>query len=412
MKRGTSRWALALAAALLAAEAAVLLLRPRTGIIEPARVSAGSYFTAAEIARGRDYTRPALALAAGQLLLQGGVLVLLVVRPPGRLRRAASARRPLALGAVAGGAMAVALTVVALPLGAITHGRAVDAGLSTQTWGAWALDVAKSTGIEALLAAGGAALALTLMRRLPRGWWLPGAAAVILVGALFLFAGPVLLDPVFNRFTPLKAGRTRDDVLALARAAGVRVDRVLEVDASRRTTAANAYVTGLGATKRVVLFDTLLERFSREEVGLVVAHELGHVHYRDVPRGLLFLALVAPLGTLAVQRLSWRLSSERGTAAALPALVLALALVATPIGWLSNALSRRIEARADSFSLVLTGAATPFVSSERRLALQGRADPDPPPWLTWLFGTHPPTVERIGAAVAYERGVRAGTRQR
>src|SRR4051794_41742022 len=118
------------------------------------------------------------------------------------------------------------------------------------------------------------------------------------------YAGPVVLDPIFNRFTALPPGQTRSDVLELAEAAGVDVGEVYEVDASRRTTAANAYVNGLGHTKRVVLYDTLLERFTRDEVRLVVAHELGHVRYRDVTHGLLWLALVTPLGLFAVKRLA------------------------------------------------------------------------------------------------------------
>ena len=102
---------------------------------------------------------------------------------------------------------------------------------------------------------------------------------------MFTFLGPVILDPIFNTFTPLPEGSTRDDVLALARRAGVDVGEVYEVDASRRTTAANAYVNGIGRTKRVVLYDTLLTEFTPAETRLVIAHELGHVHFRDVPQG-------------------------------------------------------------------------------------------------------------------------------
>jgi STE24 endopeptidase len=119
----------------------------------------------------------------------------------------------------------------------------------------------------------------------------------------------VLLDPVFNDYTPLPEGETRSDVLHLARAAGVGVKGIYSVDASRRTTAANAYVTGLGPTKRVVLFDTLLDRYGRDEVRVVVAHELAHVRHRDVPRGVAYAAIVAPGLALATQRLSWALSS-------------------------------------------------------------------------------------------------------
>jgi Zn-dependent protease with chaperone function len=226
---------------------------------------------------------------------------------------------------------------------------------------------------------------------------------LVVVAAGFAYAGPVLLDPVFNKFTPVPDGQTRSDVLELAERAGVDVGEVYTVDASRRTTAANAYVTGLGSTKRVVLYDTLLDHFSRDETRLVVAHELGHVHYHDVPRGLLYLALVAPVGLLAAARLTERLAGgERPGPAALPALALSLAVVSFPVGVISNQLSRRVEARADTFSLELTDAPEPFISFERRIAIRNIADPDPPRWIHLLLGTHPTTVERIGIAKAYE----------
>jgi STE24 endopeptidase len=178
---------------------------------------------------------------------------------------------------------------------------------------------------------------------------------------------------------------------------------VYSVDASRRTTAANAYVTGLGPTKRVVLFDTLLDRYSRDEIRLVVAHELAHVRHRDVPRNVAYAAIIAPALALAVQRLSWALSPERETPATLPALALAAALVGGPIGVIGNRLSRAVERRADQFALELAGAPEAFVSFERAIALQNLADLEPPWWVSRLLSTHPPTAERIGAAVAFSR---------
>jgi STE24 endopeptidase len=189
-------------------------------------------------------------------------------------------------------------------------------------------------------------------------------------------------------------------VLDLAARAGVDVGEVYRVDASRRTTAANAYVTGLGATKRVVVYDTLMEAFTREELRLVVAHELAHVAHRDVPRGLAFLALTAPPAALAVAALTDRLD-RAGGAGALPALALATAAVAAPLGVIGNGLSRRIEERADAFALSLTGDPEPFVSFERRITLKNLGDPDPPRLMTALFGTHPSTMQRIGIAKAF-----------
>src|SRR5205823_376642 len=153
--------------------------------------------------------------------------------------------------------------------------------------------------IEGALAAAGGAAVVALTRRYPRHWWLPAAAGSVMFGGVLAALAPVVLDPLFNDFTPLPEGETRADVLDLARAAGVKVGEVYSVDASRRTSAANAYVAGLGPTKRVVLFDTLLDRYSRDEVRVVVAHELAHVLGRDVPRSMLYAALVAPAAALA-----------------------------------------------------------------------------------------------------------------
>ncbi len=156
-----------------------------------------------------------------------------------------------------------------------------------------------------------------------------------------------------------------------------------------------------------MLYDNLLESFTRDEIRLVVAHELGHVHYDDVPKGLLWVAIVAPFGMLAVARLGERFGGDTADPpAALPAIALALALVVPVITTISNQLSRRVEARADTYSLELTGAPEPFIGFERRIALRNVADPDPPAWRTALLGTHPPTIERIGIAVAYQRGER------
>jgi STE24 endopeptidase len=301
--------------------------------------------------------------------------------------------------------VSLALTVVVLPVAAVARSRGVDVGLVTQSWGGWAGDVAKSALIGAVLAGAGAALAVGLERRFGRRWWLPGAAVVLLAGAAMTFAGPLVLDPLFNRFEPLPAGALRTDVEDLARRAGVPVGDVFVMDASRRTTAANAYVTGLGSSKRIVLYDTLIDDFGPAEVRGVVAHELAHVQHGDVPRGLLFLLLVAPPGMLAVARLgeAWGRGDARRR---VPALALALGLVSLSVTTVSNQLSRAVEERADATALALTGPAgvEPFVAFQRRIALTNVSDPDPPGWRHALFGTHPTTLERVGTARAFAAG--------
>jgi STE24 endopeptidase len=198
-------------------------------------------------------------------------------------------------------------------------------------------------------------------------------------------------------------------VIGLARKAGVEVGQVYRVDASRRTTAANAYVTGIGHTKRVVLYDTLIDNFTPAQTRLVVAHELGHVKHRDVPRGILWVVLAAPAGMyvaqLLTERWSRRAGAPPGAPATLPALALAIAVVSFGGTVVSNQLSRRVEAQADAFSLEVAGQPREFIGLERRLAVNNVADPSPPGWLHWLLGTHPTTMERIGAGLRYaQRG--------
>jgi STE24 endopeptidase len=241
-----------------------------------------------------------------------------------------------------------------------------------------------------------------MRRRFGTGWWAPGAAGAVVAGAGLTTLGPVVLDPIFNRFTPLPEGELRADVLDLAQRAGVQVGEVYEVDASRRTTASNAYVNGLGPTKRVVLFDTLIRDFSPEETRLVVAHELGHVRHRDVPASLLFLALIAPAWLRATALLAerWSGGDERRW---LPALALAGGAAGVPIGVIANQLTRRIEARTDAFALDLVGpgGAGPFIGFHRGITVKNLGDPDPPRWRQALMGTHPTAVQRIGIAQAY-----------
>jgi STE24 endopeptidase len=385
--------------AALTAEGARRLLAPRAPSLNPVRVDVSAYFSAEEIDRGRRYARPQLGLMLTRSLIDAAALARLVARPPAPLRRTWS--RPAAGGAATAAGLSLALSLPTLPLRAISRRRAMAVGLDTQSWGAWTADAAKASVIQTAFAAGAGAAVIAGTRRFPRQWWAPMGVGTVVFGAGLAALAPVVLDPIFNDFTPLPEGELRSDVLALALDAGVTVGEVFSVDASRRTTAANAYVTGLGPTKRVVLFDTLLDRYSRDEIRLVVAHELAHVAHRDVRRGLAYAAIVAPATALAVQRLSWEISPERGTPATLPAVALAAMLISGPIGLIANRLSRAMERRADHFALELAGTPDAFVSFERTIALQNVADVDPPRWVSRLLATHPPTSERIGAAVAF-----------
>src|SRR3954447_4421749 len=401
---------LAVGIAVVAAGAATFALRPRSGLIEPAPVAAEAYFSPSELDRVHDYREPQRWLALGGLAIEGGTLALLALRPPRRLRRALERgrKRPILAAAAARAGFAVLMVVVQLPIAVVSEQRARDVGLSTQDWGGWTSDLLKQTGISVVLTAGGAMLLLGLIRRFPRSWFAFGAVALVVLSAVFVFFAPVLVDPIFNKFEPLPDGRLRSGVLSLADRAGVKVGEVYRVDASRRTTGANAYVNGIGHTKRVVLYDNLLEKFTPQEIDSVVAHELGHVKHRDVPRGLLWLAIVAPAGTFLVQRLTVRMAPEAAAGraagpAVLPGAALAIALVGFLLNIGGNALSRRVEASADGYSLRLYGHPDAFIGVERKLAVENLGDPDPPGWVQLIFGTHPAAVERIGYALPWQR---------
>jgi STE24 endopeptidase len=398
---------LAATGAAVAAQAFVWLLRPKR-LIEPAQVSVSTYFTGAELARARSFARGQRLIGLGALALESTVLILLVARPPHRgvrLAEQATRGRPLAASALVGGALVVVVEIVQLPLRAIARQRAIDVGLATQPWRGWASDTTKGLAISAGFSAAGAAVFASLARRFPRRWWLAGAAAVPAIELLFVWLAPVVLVPIFNRFTELPDGQAREDVLALADKGGVDVGGVFVVDASRRTSGTNAFVTGLGNTRRVVLYDTLIERFTPAQVRLVVAHELAHVKSRDLWRSMLWVALVAPAGMSTIRELSDWLArpanAKPGSPGYLPALALSLALVGSGGAVISNQLSRRIETRADAFALELTGEPLQFIAMERELALTNVADPDPPRSVAWLAATHPSTIQRIGAAVAF-----------
>ena len=394
----------------LVAEGAVWLLRPRDRPIQPVSVPEGRYFTSAEIERGRSFSHGQLWLFVAALGAQGVVLVTLALGHPRVVRRRLErlGARPMIGAAVAGAGLSVTLGIAALPASIAAHERAVDYGISTQTFGSWLGDVGKSAAIGAVLAAAGAALLIALVRRFAGRWWLPGTVAVAAIATVFVWLAPVVLAPVFNKFTALPANSpARAEVLALARRAGVDIGQVYRVNASRRVRSLNAYVDGIGPTKRVVLYDNLLRRANRPELKSIVAHELGHVKHDDVLRGLAFLVIVAPLGLLFAAELGAGLAAraevDRRGPAALPAYFLGLAVAALVLGVPGNQLSRQVEASADTFALQLTHDPRALIAVQRRLAISNVSDPDPPGLVTALIGTHPSTMDRIGAAVAYRR---------
>jgi STE24 endopeptidase len=398
-------------AAVVVAEAAAWLLRPRD-IEQPVHADENAYFSHDELTKARDYASGQRLILVGSLVAEGAVLILLATGRPAVSRRALErlAARPVLGGAAAAAGLSVVIAVITVPFGIWAHERSVDVGLSTQSLGGWFSDWGKGTAIGAILAGLVGTFALWLMRRFGSRWWIPGSVAVVIGAAILTWLAPVVIAPLFNKFDELPPGRARSDVLELARKAGVDVGHVYEVDASKRTTAINAYVNGLGSSKQVVLYDTLIHDLNSGERRAVVAHELGHVHGNDIQRGLLFVAIVTPLSlifvSLMASGIARRQGVEPGRPAYLPALALAIAATSFVIGIAGNQLSRAVEARADTFSLQLTDDPRGMIELQQQLADRNLADPDPPGAFSFLFGTHPPTIDRIGSALAWEQGER------
>ena len=394
-------------AALAVAAGAVWALSPSDDAPDPVDVSEKSYFSAEESERAADFRGGQRALGLASLVVEFGLLAALALWRPPPLRRAldAAGRRPLLGGAAVAAGISLTLTIAGLPLSAWAHERAVDIGLATQSFGSWLTDVARSAGISAVFAAVGGLIAMALIRRLRERWWVAGAAVVVAFAIVLSWLAPVVLAPLFNDFDELPQGKIRSEVIALGEEAGVDIGDVYEVDASRRSTGLNAYVGGLGSTKRVVLYDNLIREEDPATIRSVVAHELGHVDGDDIWRGIAFVAIVAPLGVLWIQFATGGITRRTGddprSPAVLPALALTIAIASFALGVAGQALSRNIERRADTFALELTKEPEAFIELQRRLALTNISDPDPPGFYQAVFGSHPTTVERIGAAIAF-----------
>jgi STE24 endopeptidase len=399
------------AAAVVVAEAAAWLLRPRD-IEQPVHADENAYFSHAELTKAQHYASGQRLILFCSLVAEGVVLILLATGRPAVTRRALErlGARPVLGGAAAAAGLSVVVAGTTLPFGIWAHERSVDVGLSTQSLGGFLSDWGKGTAIGAILAGLVGTFALWLIRRFGWRWWIPGSVAVVIGAAILTWLAPVVIAPLFNKFDELPPGQARSDVLELARKARVDVGHVYEVDASKRTTAINAYVNGLGSSKQVVLYDTLIHDLNQGERRAVVAHELGHVHGNDILRGLLFVAIITPLSLIFVSGMSRSIARREGVApgspAYLPAFALAIAATSFVIGIPGNQLSRAVEARADTFSLQLTDDPRGMIELQQQLADRNLADPDPPAAFSYVFGTHPPTIDRIGAALAWEQGKR------
>jgi len=244
-----------------------------------------------------------------------------------------------------------------------------------------------------------------ILRAYPTSWWLWAAGILLVFNVILANIAPTLLMPLFNKFVPLgdEHADLADRLMMLAKRSGTYVRGVFKFDMSRRTKQANAGLTGLGNTRRIILGDTLLNEFPPIEIETIMAHELGHQVNKDIPLGIVFGSLTTLVGLyLASVGLNWgvKFFNFDGTAdiAAFPLFVLVLGLYGLVTMPLENGFSRWRERRADEYALSLTHNGKAYASALIRLANQNLADADPEAWVEWLLYSHPALGKRIATA--------------
>ncbi len=278
-------------------------------------------------------------------------------------------------------------------------------GQSTQDFKSWVMDQLKGLLIGAPLGLVVVELVYLALRLTGGWWWLWTGIGMLLFSVVLSNLAPILIIPLFNKFVPLgdEHAELAERLMKLAERANTKVRGVFKFDMSKRTKAANAALTGMGNTRRIVLADTLINEFSPDEIETVLAHELGHQVHKDIPVLIAFGALMT-LGGLYLSSLAlhWAAGyfgfSGPADIAGLPALGLVLGAFGLLTQPLDNAVSRWRESMADQYALQSTGKAQAFASAFTRLANQNLGEVDPEKWVVFMFYDHPPLGERIKMA--------------
>ena len=279
-------------------------------------------------------------------------------------------------------------------------------GLSNQTFAAWLIDQAKSFALGATLGGAAASIVYAVMRASPDRWWLFAGAifALLIIGLTNL--APVLLLPMFYSMKPLQRAGLRARLLALADRAGAQVLGAYEWGLAEKTRKANAALTGIGGTRRILVSDTMLAEYSEEEIEVVLAHELAHHVHGDIWKGIAFESGLVIAGFYLAARTLSAFATAAGLrsisdVAGLPLLLLAAGIVSVVMIPAAHAMSRAFERSADRFALELTKNPDAFISAMRRLGAQNLAEDNPSRVVQWLFYSHPPLRERIASAQAF-----------
>lgn len=363
-------------------------------------VPASSVFTSSELHTLRSYASAQRHVVWMALAVQVVVALALALIPQVR-RTFGRIPGPISVQVLAGSALVVLVAKLAtLPWQWWAFQNARDAGVSVSSTGLWWRDVAVSTVVSWVPLALALVVVVHVVRRYRQMWPLVlgavAAAAVVVTSLIY----PVVIAPLFSSTHPLPKGPLRTAILQLADREGVHLDDVVVADASTRTTAENAQVTGFGPTERVVLDDTLLRSMDQREIEVVVGHELGHAVNHDVLVGTLLGSLgafagVGLLGFVVIRR-GWATVLVRPTV--VPVLFAGIVIGALLMSPLELSMSRAVEARADRAALAATHDPAAFVTAQKQLNLAARLDPTPPAWSQFWFGSHPTVLERIWLA--------------
>jgi STE24 endopeptidase len=286
-------------------------------------------------------------------------------------------------------------------------------GLSTQSLRGWIADDLKGLAISLPIEVGAVELVYLLLALAPDSWWLWTGAAVLVFTVLLANLAPILFVPIFYKLTPLPDGDVRTRALALAERAHTRVRGIYTMNLSSKTTAANAMVMGLGNTRRVIIGDTLLDRYTPDEIEVVVAHELGHQVHHDIPKLVAVEALTTLSGLYLINLVLHlivahvALYAGLADAATMPLLGALLGVFGLLVLPLQNGFSRRVERQADVYALETSRNPAAFIGAMTRLANQNLSELDPPPLVEFLLHNHPATGKRIalGHRFAAEHGM-------
>ncbi len=280
---------------------------------------------------------------------------------------------------------------------------------SNQTLAGWIKDQVLSLVLAAVIGLPVVEIVYWLLRVTGPAWWLWAAVGYVVFVVLISGLAPVLIMPLFNKYVPLGPEHADliDRLKRLAERSGTRISGIFRFDMSQRTKGANAALTGIGGSRRIILGDTLLAEFTPDEVESVIAHELGHQVHHDIPVGIVVSSLVTLVGLFIV---SLELTgSARALGFSGPADVGALPLLALAFGAfglltlpLNNAYSRWREVRADAYALESTQNPQAFSGAMTRLANQNLADADPPAWVVFLMHSHPPIRQRLAMAANWK----------